>query len=401
MKRSLLIFIGAACAFCDSFAQAPEDWKRLSDAKDTNVKGGVVTELGVWKSPDSELRVQVLQLDPAKNEQGVWNVVGGGVSGLQKTGQSPVSSEVLTQNKYLCFRLRGMPKLNGVDYCVDTYFVLANLHTYVVKAFVPGEKETGFSISGWDFGEPLGGQTETFTAVLNEIKARLDSGKSLFRAQAVSPTATPKDAKTLKDTVKIWTTLVDQVREHCANRSKLIGHFVDPDVELQPYLQDLAKNPYFDLKQQARLHPSYEECIRKIAALRGETFAESNPDPAYQFGEALGKYGVPLTVLGFLIRAWIRRVSRKTPVAVGMSLNRYYCLLLLKMSWRVIIVFVMSMFLVLLAHLRVEISEREAGQAGAVAFLLLLIVCPTVLFVCAWTQTKRRFAENATKLPAS
>jgi cytochrome c-type biogenesis protein CcmH/NrfG len=264
----------------------------------------------------------VQQLDRVKNEQDVWDFMGGGMIGLSKAGQSPISCEIVKGNKYLCFRTRGRPKLNGVDYCVDSYFVLAGLHTYVVKAFTP-DQETGFSIPGWEFGEPLGEQTESFTAVLEEIKARLDSGRSLLKAQA-----RPSEP----------TTPIPQIKSDYARQS----------------------------------------------------FLGADPESAgFKVGYAFTRYGIPLVIVGLVIRAWVRRVSRRTPITASRA--RYYRLLLLKMSWRIVIVFMLSMFVVMLSQNSPAISTQQAGEAGALAFLLLLVFCPVALFVTGWTQTKGKF----------
>lgn len=207
----------------------------------------------------------------------------------------------------------------------------------------------------------------------------------------------PSDAE-FRQMIGVWTRVVDDTYLHAVNKGRLTGEKIDPDTEIEPFLRTLARNRYFDVNRESGLHPSYLKYIHRIAALRGQPLAE--PRLSYQIGLALGKYGVPLIIVALLIRGWTGRISRKTSTAVGGSRQRYYGLLLLKMSWRVLILFMLSMFLVVLAHMPTAISEREAGEAGALAFILLLIVCPPVLLMSAWTQTKRRFAESA-EHPAS
>ena len=118
--------------------------------------------------------------------------------------------------------------------------------------------------------------------------------------------------------------------------------------------------------------------------------------PSYQLGEAIGRYGIPLAIVCLVIRSWTRRVAGRTPVIPGTSRGQYYSWLLLKMSWRVAIICVLSMFVVMFSQMSPAISPEKAGQAGAMALLLLLLVCPPAFFITSWTQTKRRFAEQTT-----
>jgi hypothetical protein len=58
------------------------------------------------------------------------------------------------------------------------------------------------------------------------------------------------------------------------------------------------------------------------------------------------------------------------------------------------------MFVVLLSQTSPAISTEQAGLAGAIAFLLLLLVCPPVLLITSWTQTKMRFAQLKRSQPS-
>jgi hypothetical protein len=53
------------------------------------------------------------------------------------------------------------------------------------------------------------------------------------------------------------------------------------------------------------------------------------------------------------------------------------------------------MFVVMLSQMSPAISTRQASEAGAIAFLLLMLFCPAVMFVTSWTQAKQRFAMTS------
>lgn len=118
----------------------------------------------------------------------------------------------------------------------------------------------------------------------------------------------------------------------------------------------------------------------------------SEQSAAYQFGYSTTRYGIPLAIVGLIIRAWTRRVARKTPRHVMGSRGQYYRRLLLKMSWRTGTIFLVSMFVVMLSQMPPSISPQEAGQAGGIALLLPLLVCPTVMLITSWTQANVKFA---------
>jgi tetratricopeptide (TPR) repeat protein len=125
----------------------------------------------------------------------VWNLVAGVVSGFSKTGQAPTSSQILKTDNYLTIRFSGKGNQGAERYRADTYVLFADSHSFIVKAFTAGE-EINFSMAGWDFGKPLGKETEVFAGALGEIKARLDSGRSLLRAQALPTVPTPGEKNT-------------------------------------------------------------------------------------------------------------------------------------------------------------------------------------------------------------
>lgn len=137
-----------------------------------------------------------------------------------------------------------------------------------------------------------------------------------------------------------------------------------------------------------------ESTLRSVASAR-QTVSDSEQTAAYQLGYALTRYGIPLTVVGVVIRSWTRRVARKTPKRPGESRGKHYRLLLLKMTWRTAVIFVASMFVVMLSQMSPAISTQQAGEAGAIAFLLLLLFCLPTMFLTSWTQTKQKFAVTS------
>jgi hypothetical protein len=53
------------------------------------------------------------------------------------------------------------------------------------------------------------------------------------------------------------------------------------------------------------------------------------------------------------------------------------------------------MIIVMLSQNSPAVSREQAGQAGAIAMVLLLLFCPPVMFATSWTRTKRKFAQAA------
>ncbi|MDQ6911926.1 MAG: hypothetical protein M3128_03520 [Verrucomicrobiota bacterium] len=133
-----------------------------------------------------------------------------------------------------------------------------------------------------------------------------------------------------------------------------------------------------------------DSTVRSTATRRNPIAGEKSPE--YLVAYASTRYGIPLLIVCLVIRAWTRRVGRQTPVEPGSSRGSYYRRLCLKMSWRTVMIFVGAMFVVMLSQMSPTISVQQASEAGAIAFLLLLLFCPPTMLVTSWTQTKQKFA---------
>jgi hypothetical protein len=411
MRNVFLALIATTCAMSPLLAQAPPGWTRLSDGKDVATKAAKARELGVWKNPDSELRVQLIQLDPINTAQGVWNFVGGALSGLTKGGQQPTSHELLKTGRHVAFHFHGNGIQEGTSYSFDTYAIFAQSHSYLLKAFIAHKAETGFIVTEWDFGEPLTTERAECEHALEQIKARLDAQQTLD-----VPTPTPSrltaseeefesaknatDAE-LRSDLRIWTRIIDTERKRAANHFKKSGERVDLDARLKPYLRRWANNRFFDIDREHAFHPGYSHELSMIAALRGQTFR--GEDPVYQVVYSIGRYGIPIAFIVFIVSRWTRRISRKNPPRPGVARSAYYAKLLLKMSWRVALLVVLANVIALAIHLRNIYSDDELARAAEMTALLTFVVLPVAALITIWSQAKRRFIEaaSAPHLPAA
>ena len=180
-----------------------------------------------------------------------------------------------------------------------------------------------------------------------------------------------------------------------ANATKKYGKTIDAEAELGPWLRRLANNKFFDIDREEALHPGYRRELGEIAALRGESLAGN--DPVYKLGYAIGRYGVLLGFLAFVISRWTRRVSRKTAVATN-SRAHYYLKLLFKMSWRVAIIIALSFIAVVLLTTAPSKSQNELFGALAVTSGLFVVFFPPTVLLTSWWQTKRKFSEQPQSL---
>ena len=381
--------------------QAPLDWNQLQGEKEFSGVALPLRQLGVWKNSNRDVIVQILQMQPITDAQGVWNVIGGSVSGLTNAGLAPTSSSAVNDTPHIAFRLSGQGKQeNGATGPLDTYFVFTRSATYLIKVFST-TSTSDFVFTDWDFGTPLREHREELSQAIAQIKDRLDHGVSLAKpspAPSVSKEEDWESAKNasdgeLRDDLRVWTSLVDTVKAHAINAAKRAGKPPpDLDAELKGVYRRLANNKFFSIDREERFHPGYQHELAQVAALRGEKYAGGSP--VYQLSYFLARYAILLGILMFAISRWTRRVSRKTNVRVGQSRSAYYGKLLLKMSWRVALIILVSIGLFILSHLRPGLSDQEMQNAVLITFLFLFLVVPGAYLFTSWSQTKRRFATQ-------
>jgi hypothetical protein len=115
--------------------------------------------------------------------------------------------------------------------------------------------------------------------------------------------------------------------------------------------------------------------------------------PEGQIGYAVGFYGIPLLIVCLWIRRWTRGVAERTVLRPAASPTRFYLRLLLKMSWRFVFVFVLSLLFVAYS---ISSNTRQPPAVGGLGLLLFLFVCPSVFLISSWTQTKRKFTVPGT-----
>jgi hypothetical protein len=398
MRQAILLSLQlwALSAFA---VQAPLDWKQVQGEKEFTGLAMPLRQLGVWRSTNGEVIVQILQMQPITDPQGVWNVVGGNVSGLTKAGLAPTSSTVVYDTPHIVFRLSGQGKQeNGATGPLDNYIVFTGSATYMVKVFSTSSISE-FVFTDWDFGAPARQNREELSNALAQIKDRLDRGVSLAKpspAPSVSKEEKWESAQNatddeLRSDLRVWTSVVDDMKAHAINAAKREGRPPpNLDEELKPIYRRAANNKFFNIGREEGLHPGYQHELAQIAALRGEKYRGGSPE--YQLAYFAARYGVSLGLLIFLISRWTRRVARKTDHRADQSRAAYYGKLLLKMSWRVVLLIVLSFGLVILSHLRPGLSDSELQSAFAITFLLLILVVPAAYLLTSWSQTKRRFA---------
>lgn len=397
--RQVILLILQLCAIPAFAEQAPLDWKQVQSEKEFTGLALPMRQLGVWRSPNGEVIVQILQMQPITDPQGVWNVVGGSVSGLTKAGLAPTSSAVVYDTPHIAFRLSGQGKQeNGATGPLDNYFVFAGSATYMVKVFSTSST-SDFVFTDWDFGAPARANREELSHALAQINDRLDRGVSLARPSAAPSVSKEEEWESahnatddeLRNDLRVWTSVVDDMKAHAINAAKREGRPPpNLDQELKPIYRREANNKFFNIDREERFHPGYQHELAQIAALRGEKYAGGSPE--YQLTYFAARYGLTLGLLIFLISRWTRRVARKTDLRAGQSRAAYYGKLLLKMSWRVALLIILSIGLVILSHLRPGLSDSELQNAFTITFLLLILVVPAAYLLTSWSQTKRIFA---------
>ncbi len=398
MRQAILLIL-QLCALSAFAVQAPLDWKKVQSEKEFTGLAMPLRQLGVWRSSNGEVIVQILQMQPITDPQGVWNIVGGSVSGLAKAGLAPTSSTVVYDTPHIAFRVSGQGKQeNGATGPLDNYFVFAASATYMVKVFSTSST-SDFVFTDWDFGAPARDNREELSNALAQIKDRLDRGASLAKpspAPSVSKEEKWESAQNatddeLRSDLRVWTSVVGDMKAHAINAAKREGRPPpNLDDELKPIYRREANNKFFNIGREERLHPGYQHELAQIAAARGEKY--DGGSPVYQLTYFTVRYGVSLGILIFLISRWTRRVARKTNLRAGQSRSAYYGKLLLKMSWRVALLIGLSIGVVILSHLRPGLSDSELQNAFTITFLLLILVVPAAYLLTSWSQTKRMFA---------
>lgn len=133
-------------------------------------------------------------------------------------------------------------------------------------------------------------------------------------------------------------------------------------------------------------------CTIEVATL-AEGSSQNNRD-VEETVRGIILYGPPLALLAFIINRWTRCVARKTSIISGTSRIRFYALMLLKMSWRIVflcVLFIYSFASVYSAGSPFSQIQEKSKEGATVATALLMIFLPPTVLLTSWTQTKRRF----------
>jgi len=210
-------------------------------------------------------------------------------------------------------------------------------------------------------------------------------GASLAFGQTPSQSPwNPTDAE-FRQMVTVWTKVVDDTNLHAVNKAKATGEEADPDAEIEPFLETLAHDPYFDVNREAQIHPSHRKYVERIAELRGWKLRPQNH--TYEVARGL----IVLTLIGWLLGASSGRVARKTSVKSGASRGSFYRLVLLKMSWRILLVVMICLTLIIMSDTVTNESDAETARKIVAVLPGLLLICCTVVLVWSWKATKSRF----------
>jgi hypothetical protein len=217
----------------------------------------------------------------------------------------------------------------------------------------------------------------------------------------------PIGDKFLKEIAQVWTVVVD---ERNAKGAKLDDLF---DV--------LAGDPFFDVREQARLHPNYSGYITNIAARRPSTIdpdmivamaviilgknraaidsapksIQSQPESAASAtGGVLGILAISFGLPIWWLRFWNRRAERK--MNPRLSIGTHYRALLLRMIWRYLVVLGSVVLLLLSLAASGQYTDKQMA-VHALFFWALAFVCLGVVLVYSRTLTKRRFSQQDIK----
>lgn len=149
MKLLTIIILGVAhsCAF----ALAPEDWvlTKIKQAPNPHAE-----ELGVWRSPDKNFRVQVYKVIPQSKDrlQGYRDFVGGLMQSNFESGIKYVKFEAATFSKCPAFVIYGKAMFRDnakFQHCL----VIASVNAvYLLR--IDSSTQSNFDLKGWDFGAP-------------------------------------------------------------------------------------------------------------------------------------------------------------------------------------------------------------------------------------------------------
>jgi hypothetical protein len=212
----------------------------------------------------------------------------------------------------------------------------------------------------------------------------LVGGMSAIAQTQTSSPWNPTDEE-FRKIITVWTKMVDDTYQYAVNKSKITGQQIDPDVEIEPILEILARDPYFDVGREVRRHPSHRKYVERIAALRGGKLQPWNQ--IYIVAKGLGL----LTLTGWFLAAWSKRVVRKTVPRPGASRGSFYQLILLKMSWRILLVIVIFLSLIIFSDVAMNESDLETGRKIVTGLPGFVLICCGVVLVWAWRATKSRF----------
>jgi hypothetical protein len=219
----------------------------------------------------------------------------------------------------------------------------------------------------------------------------------------------PIGDKILKEIAQVWTVIVD---ERNAKGAKLDDLF---DI--------LAGDPFFDIREQVKLHPNYSGYITNVAARRPSTVEpdmiaaraaitlgknraaidaapksplSSRESAASATGGVLGILAISFGLPIWWLRFWNRRVERK--MSLRSSSARHYRALLLRMTWRYSVVMGSVLVLLLLLAASDQYTDKQMA-VHALFFSALAFICLGVVLVYSRTLTKRRFASLSTAPP--
>ena len=209
----------------------------------------------------------------------------------------------------------------------------------------------------------------------------------IFAAAVITPEPTPdnvKDRESLQELVRIWADIADRDIA-LADQTK-----TDPRPKLNKLLKLLAANPYFDLTKEAKLHPRHTEFVKLVARLRGVEMPK--PDPISQLGETIGFVAIPTALVIWWLRVWNRRAARKAKT-VATAKGAYYRSLLLRMSWRYMVVFGILLFVIGVNDVS-RYATPEQIERHVAFFWLLALAGIGVVLVHSWTLTKKRFSQQ-------
>jgi hypothetical protein len=100
---------------------------------------------------------------------------------------------------------------------------------------------------------------------------------TLALGQATQSTPWNPSDNDFKQMLGIWTKMVDDLFAAAVSRGRILEKKADPDTEIAPFLEVLARNPYFDVEHEVKIHPSHRKYILRIATLKGIALKSASP----------------------------------------------------------------------------------------------------------------------------